>query len=65
MGEMGDFLRLEEFSERRFHFANMLYEKTGESIKMRTIMTNYSAYYAILEKFNSIFAPIWDENGHS
>ena len=65
IGEMGDFLRSEEFSKTRFHFANMHYEKTDESIKMRAIMTNYSSLYAILEQLSSIFAPAWEEYGHS
>ena len=40
IGEIGDFIRSEEFGEKRIEFANMLYEFADESIKMRTVMSS-------------------------
>ena len=52
IGEIGDFLRTQEFSDKRFEFANMLYEKTEECIKMRTLLTNYASFYAFFGNFS-------------
>ena len=65
IGEMGDFLRSEEFTKLRFEFANMLYLKTDESIKMRTLLTNYASFYAINFKLSEIFKTVWEEQGYS
>ena len=46
IGEIGDFLRTQEFFDKRFEFANMLYAKTEKCIKMRTLLTNYASFYA-------------------
>ena len=32
---------------------------------MRTLLTNYSSFYAILFKFHQEFEPVWDEIGAS
>ena len=61
IGEIGDFIRSEEFSMKRDEFANILYEKAEECIKIRTLGTNYSSFFAILWKFHQIFQPVWEE----
>ena len=61
IGEIGDFIRSTQFAEKRDKFANLLYEKTDECIKMRTLLTNYSSFYAILWKFHQIFENVWGE----
>ena len=55
IGEIGDFIRSEEFSMKRDEFANILYEKAEECIKIRTLGTNYSSFFAILWKFHQTF----------
>ena len=65
IGEIGDFILSDEFSEKRDEFANMLYNKTDETIKMRNLLTNYESFYAILWKFHQIFQPVWEEMGES
>ena len=44
--------------------AAMLYEKTDECVKIRTIMTNYASFYAILWKLHQIFEDVWSELGY-
>lgn len=61
IGEIGDFIRSTQFAEKRDEFANLLHEKTDECIKMRTLLTNYSSFYAILWKFHQIFENVWGE----
>ena len=39
----------------------MIYEKTDECIKMRTLLTNYECFYAILWKLLQIFESVWGE----
>ena len=63
IGEIGDFIRSEEFGEKRIEFANMLYEFADESIKMRTLMSSYGSFYAILWKLHQIFETVWLEMG--
>ena len=65
IGEIGDFIRSEEFAEKRIEFANMLYEYADESIKMRTLMSSYGSFYAILWKLHQIFEPVWTEMGYT
>ena len=65
IGEIGDFLRSEEFKRLRFEYANMLYMKTDESIKMRTLLTNYASFFAINYKLYEIFRSVWEEEGYS
>ena len=59
IGEMGDFIRSPQFMNLRFNYANMLYEKTDESIKMSILMTNYASFYAIMHRLHKIFKPVW------
>lgn len=61
IGEMGDFIRSEEFTKKREELATYLHEKTEECIKIRTLSTNYSSFYAILWKIHIIFQPVWEE----
>ena len=65
IGEIGDYLRSEEFAEKRLEMARMLRIKTEESIKPRTFLTNYAPFYAILWKLADIFGMVWEETGHS
>ena len=65
IGEMGDYLRSEEFKEKRIEFADFLYQKTDESVKWRTLLTNYASFYAILWKVFTVFEEVWAEDGHS
>ena len=65
IGEIGQFLRSDEFMVKRDEFAGLLYEKTEECIKMRTLSTNYSSFYAILWKFHDVFHSVWNEMGSS
>ena len=62
--EIGDFIRSEEFQEKRFEFGNLLNEMTDESIKMRTLL-NYACFIAINWKLGNIFETVWEEMGHS
>ena len=41
----------------------MLYEFADESIKMRTLMSSYGSFYAILWKLHQIFETVWFEMG--
>ena len=59
IAEMGDFIRSEEFSEKRVEFASMLYEYADESIKPRTLNSGYASFYAILWKLQQIFKNVW------
>ena len=65
IGEMGDYLRSEEFKEKRIEFADFLYQKTDESVKWRTLLTNYASFYAILWKVFTVFEEVWAEDDHS
>ena len=65
MGEIGDFLRSDLFSQKRDEFAAMLYKQSEECIKIRTLGTNYSSFYAVLWKFHEVFHDVWDEVGAS
>ena len=64
IGEIGDFIRSEEFKNKAKEMAAMLYEKTDECVKIRTIITNYSSFYAILWKLNQIFEDVCSELGY-
>ena len=64
IGEIGDFIRSEEFRDKAKEMAAMLYEKTDECVKIRTITTNYSSFYAILWKLHQIFESVWTELGY-
>ena len=61
IGEIGDFLLSEEFLVKRNEFAELLLEKCEETIKIRTLGTNYGSFYAVLWKLHSIFEPVWRE----
>ena len=65
IGEIGDFIRSREFLDKRVEFATMLYAKTEETIKPRTLGTNYSSFYAIVWKFHEDFQDVWEELGMS
>ena len=65
IGEIGDYLRSNDFSDKRDEFAALLYNKTEECIKMRTLSTNYSSFLAILWKFHGVFEEVWTEMGAS
>ena len=65
IAEMGDFIRSEEFAEKRVEFASMLYEYADESIKPRTISSGYASFYAILWKLHQIFENVWSEMDYS
>ena len=64
IGEIGDFIRSPEFKEKAKEMATMLYEKTDECVKIRTLMTNYASFYAILWKLYQIFDTVWNEMGY-
>ena len=64
IGEIDDFIRSEEFKNKAKEMASMLYEKTDECVKIRSIITNYSSFYAILWKLNQIFEDVWSELGY-
>jgi uncharacterized C2H2 Zn-finger protein len=63
IGEMGDFIGSAEFINKRSEFANFVYEKTDECVKLRTLLTNYGGFYAILWKLHQVFEPVWAEQG--
>ena len=65
IGEIGDFLRSDVFSEKREEFARLLYTESEECIKIRTLGTNYSYFYTILWKFHEVFEDVWEEMGAS
>ena len=62
---MGDYLRSEKFEEKRLEFSDLLYQKTDESVKWRTLLTNYASFYSILWKIFTVFQDVWAEDGHS
>ena len=65
IGEIGDFLRSDMFTEKRDECAHLLYTESEECIKIRTLGTNYSYFYSILWKFHEVFADVWEEMGAS
>ena len=65
IGEMGDYLRSKELKEKRLEFSDLLYQKTDESVKWRTLLTNYASFYAILWKIFTVFQDVWADDGHN
>ena len=65
IGEIGDFLRSEEFSQKRDEFADILNKLTDMCIKNRTLATNYAPFYAVLWKIHEVFGEVWVEMGAS
>ena len=61
IGEIGDYLRSEEFSSKKDEFARLLCEATDECINPRTLGTNYASFYAILWKVYQVFGSVWEE----
>jgi hypothetical protein len=61
IGEIGDFLLSDEFIQKKNEFATEMREKCEETIKPRTLGTNYASFYAVLYKLFSIFEDVWTE----
>ena len=61
IGEIGDFLHSPEFLAKRDEFSEVLHMKSEETIKPRTLNTNYGGLYAVLWKLHSVFEPVWAE----
>ena len=64
IGEIGDFIRSQEFLKKRDEFANVLLKLTDECVKMRTIL-NYAIFYSLLWKEHEVFGEVWHEMGYS
>ena len=61
IGEVGDFIRSEEFKNKSLEFGKLLYRLCEGCVKIRTLGTNYGAFYAILWKFHEVFGDVWEE----
>ena len=61
IGEIGDFLLSAEFKEKRLEYTEILHDKSEESIKPRTLSTNYASFYAVMWKLFTIFEDVWTE----
>ena len=64
IGDIGDFIRSQEFHDKKEEFAEILTMKCEETIKPRTA-SNYSPFYAIVWKFHEDFKDVWEEMGMS
>ena len=64
IGDIGDFIRSQEFHDKKEEFAEILTMKCEETIKPRTA-SNYSPFYAIVWKFHEDFKNVWEDMGMS
>ena len=65
IGEIGDYLRTDEYKEVKKEMSQFLYSTSEETVKIRTFDTNYAPFYAIVKKFSEDFSEVWDEMGLS
>ena len=62
---LGDFLFSPTFGEKREELASFLYEKSEETVKIRTLSTNYSYFLAVVWKCYDVFEDVWADMGYS
>ena len=64
-GELGDFVRSKEFLEKVDEFGQYLSDLCEETIKARTLCTNYAPMLAMMWKLHQIFHLKWTQLGYT
>ena len=65
IGDIGMFIKSAEFKAKKVKFGRLLFNMCEGCVKIRTLGTNYGAFYAIMWKIHEVFQDVWTEMDES